>query len=215
MPGVAALSRRAKRVIYLFNSGGPSQMDLFDYKPKLQELRGTDLPESVRMGQRLTGMTSGRRVSGRAVGFQIRPAWPERTSGSASCCRTRRRSPTNCASSSRCTPRRSTTIRRSRFSNRLADRRPAEHRLVVRLRAGQREQGSAGIRRDGFTRQGQRPTAGRSQLGQRVSCPPNTRACASERRRTGAYLAIRRARPPAAARMLDRAERAESIQRMW
>lgn len=50
---------RAKRVIYLFQSGGPSQLDLFDYKPKLTAMRGQDLPESVRNGQRLTGMTSG------------------------------------------------------------------------------------------------------------------------------------------------------------
>src|SRR3982750_3991971 len=49
---------RAKRVIYLFQSGAPSQMDLFDYKPKLADLRGTELPASVRMGQRLTGMTA-------------------------------------------------------------------------------------------------------------------------------------------------------------
>lgn len=50
---------RAKRVIYLFQSGGPSQMDLFDYKPLMRKLHGTELPDSVRMGQRLTGMTSG------------------------------------------------------------------------------------------------------------------------------------------------------------
>jgi len=50
---------KAKRIIYLFQSGGPSQLDLFDYKPKLNELRGQDLPESIRKGQRLTGMTSG------------------------------------------------------------------------------------------------------------------------------------------------------------
>jgi len=50
---------RAKRVIYLFQSGGPSQMDLFDYKPQMAKVHGTDLPDSVRMGQRLTGMTSG------------------------------------------------------------------------------------------------------------------------------------------------------------
>jgi len=50
---------KAKRIIYLFQSGGPSQHDLFDYKPKLNEMRGMDLPESIRMGQRLTGMTSG------------------------------------------------------------------------------------------------------------------------------------------------------------
>lgn len=48
---------RAKRVIYLFMSGGPSQLDLFDYKPLLNEKQGEDLPESVRMGQRLTGMS--------------------------------------------------------------------------------------------------------------------------------------------------------------
>jgi hypothetical protein len=50
---------KAKRVIYLFQSGAPSQFETFDYKPKLNELRGQELPASVRMGQRLTTMTSG------------------------------------------------------------------------------------------------------------------------------------------------------------
>lgn len=50
---------KAKRVIYLFQSGGPSQMDLFDYKPMLSKMHGEELPASVRMGQRLTGMTAG------------------------------------------------------------------------------------------------------------------------------------------------------------
>ncbi|MEC3907188.1 DUF1501 domain-containing protein [Tamlana sp. 2201CG12-4] len=50
---------KAKRVIYLFQSGGPSQLELFDYKPLLNKMRGEDLPDSVRKGQRLTGMTSG------------------------------------------------------------------------------------------------------------------------------------------------------------
>ena len=50
---------RIKRIIYLFQSGGPSQLDLFDYKPLLYKMHGEELPESVRMGQRLTGMTSG------------------------------------------------------------------------------------------------------------------------------------------------------------
>jgi hypothetical protein len=50
---------RAKRVIYLFMAGGPSQMELFDYKPKLEQLHKTELPDSVRMGQRITTMTSG------------------------------------------------------------------------------------------------------------------------------------------------------------
>src|SRR5207253_6496724 len=51
----------AKRVIYLFMSGGPSHIDLFDYKPHLRELHGTELPASIRMGQRITGMASGQR----------------------------------------------------------------------------------------------------------------------------------------------------------
>ncbi len=50
---------KAKRIIYLFQSGGPSQLELFDYKPMLNKRRGEDLPESIRNGQRLTGMTSG------------------------------------------------------------------------------------------------------------------------------------------------------------
>jgi len=52
---------RAKHVIYLFMSGGPSHIDLFDYKPKLKEFHGQELPASVRMGQRITGMTSGQK----------------------------------------------------------------------------------------------------------------------------------------------------------
>jgi hypothetical protein len=59
LPGLPHFAPKAKRVIYLFQSGAPSQMDLFDYKPKLQDLRGTELPDSIRQGQRLTGMTSG------------------------------------------------------------------------------------------------------------------------------------------------------------
>ncbi len=52
---------KAKRVIYLFQSGAPSQIDLFDPKPGLKDARGQELPDSVRMGQRLTGMTSGQK----------------------------------------------------------------------------------------------------------------------------------------------------------
>ena len=49
---------KAKRIVYLFQSGAPSQLDTFDYKPVLEDLRGEDLPDSVRQGQRLTGMTA-------------------------------------------------------------------------------------------------------------------------------------------------------------
>lgn len=52
---------KAKQVIYLHMVGGPSQMDLYDYKPKMQEYFDKDLPDSVRMGQRLTTMTSGQK----------------------------------------------------------------------------------------------------------------------------------------------------------
>src|SRR4051812_5703274 len=49
---------KAKRIIYLFMAGGPSQHDLFDYKPLLNQMNGQDLPESVRGTQRLTGMSA-------------------------------------------------------------------------------------------------------------------------------------------------------------
>lgn len=52
------IAPKAKRVVYLFMSGGPSQFETFDYKPKLIEMMGQDLPESVRGGQRLTGMSA-------------------------------------------------------------------------------------------------------------------------------------------------------------
>jgi hypothetical protein len=53
------IAPKAKRVVYLFQSGGPSQLEMFDYKPMLQKMHGQDLPASVRKGQRLTAMSSG------------------------------------------------------------------------------------------------------------------------------------------------------------
>lgn len=58
MEGIPHFAAKAKRIIYLFQSGGPSQMELFDYKPRLVDLYKTELPESIRMGQRLTGMSA-------------------------------------------------------------------------------------------------------------------------------------------------------------
>ena len=52
---------KVKRVIYLFMSGGPSHIDLFDYKPRLKDFHGQELPAEIRMGQRITGMTSGQK----------------------------------------------------------------------------------------------------------------------------------------------------------
>ena len=114
--GLPHFAPKAKRVIYLFQSGGPSQMDLFDYKPKMNDLRGKELPDSIRNGQRLTGMTApGRAFPSRRRSSSL-PTTARAGPGSANCCRTPRKSSTTSASSSRCTPRRSITIRPSRFS---------------------------------------------------------------------------------------------------
>jgi hypothetical protein len=59
LPGIPHFAPKAKRVIYLFQSGGPSQMDLFDYKPNLDALHRQEVPNSIFNGQRLTGMTAG------------------------------------------------------------------------------------------------------------------------------------------------------------
>jgi len=58
LSGATNHAAKAKRVIFLFQHGGPSQLDLFDWKPNLAKLRGQELPDSVRQGQRLTGMTA-------------------------------------------------------------------------------------------------------------------------------------------------------------
>lgn len=57
-PGIPDFTPKAKRVIYMFQNGAPSQLELFDYKPKLTEMFGQELPSSVRGEQRLTGMTA-------------------------------------------------------------------------------------------------------------------------------------------------------------
>ena len=80
LPGGDLLGRthfppKAKRVIYLFQSGAPSQLDLFDYKPLLNKMNGQELPDSVRGGQRVTGMTAGQSsfpLAGSLFSFQQR-----------------------------------------------------------------------------------------------------------------------------------------------
>src|SRR4051795_3853332 len=59
LPGLPHFPPTAKRIIYLHMNGAPSQLDLFDYKPKLSEYFDKELPDSVRNGQRITTMTSG------------------------------------------------------------------------------------------------------------------------------------------------------------
>lgn len=70
--GLPHFAPKAKRIIYLFQNGAPSQLDLFDYKPMLQKMQGEDLPASIRMGQRLTGMTADQKkfpLAGTAFNF--------------------------------------------------------------------------------------------------------------------------------------------------
>ena len=61
LPGMPHFAPKAKRVIYLFMSGAPSQLDMWDYKPKMKEYYNKDLPDSIRNGQRITTMTSGQK----------------------------------------------------------------------------------------------------------------------------------------------------------
>ncbi len=61
LPSIPHFPGKAKRVIYMFMAGGPSHIDLFDYKPIQRKLHGTELPDSVRQEQRLTGMSSGQK----------------------------------------------------------------------------------------------------------------------------------------------------------
>ena len=71
-PSTQHLPARAKRIIYLTQSGAPSQVDLFDYKPLLQRFRGQVLPDSVRMGQRLTTMTASQKLTIQPSKFKFR-----------------------------------------------------------------------------------------------------------------------------------------------
>jgi hypothetical protein len=61
LPELPNFERKAKSIIYLFMCGGPSHIDTFDFKPELRKIHGTELPDSIRNGQRITGMTSGQK----------------------------------------------------------------------------------------------------------------------------------------------------------
>ena len=61
LPGFPHFAPKAKRLIYLHMNGAPSQLDLFDYKPQLADKFDTELPDSIRQGQRITTMNSGHR----------------------------------------------------------------------------------------------------------------------------------------------------------
>jgi len=98
---------KVKRVISLFMSGAPSQIDMFDYKPKMQQYFDTELPDSIRRGQRLTTMTSGQ------TRFPVAPSiFAFDRYGSAGADMSELPLQTRSVSCVRCSPKRSITIRR-------------------------------------------------------------------------------------------------------
>ena len=183
LPGLAGLPHfppRAKRVIYLFQSGAPSQMDLFDYKPALAERHGEDLPESIRMGQRLTAMTSGQKTSRRPVDLQVRATRPERGLGQRTVAahgEDRRRL---CFLKSMHTEAINHDPAITFFQTGCQLAGAAEHGLVGRLRPGQRERRPAGVRRDDLAAaEPDRPAALRPAVGQRLPADAATRGSSS------------------------------------
>ena len=106
---------KAKSVIYLFMAGGPSQLELFDYKPKLQELHGQPIPESFIEGKRFAFMDTFTKEPPKLLGTraQVRPARPVGGLGLRVPAAPRRRSSTTSPSSARWRPTSSTTARPS------------------------------------------------------------------------------------------------------
>ena len=177
---------RAKRIIYLFQSGGPAQQDLFDYKPLLNERNGQQLPAHVRQGQRLTAMSSSQ-SSIPLAGSQFRfarhghcGAWvsellphshaPHR--GRLVFC------PFHVHRSHQ--PRSGDHL----LSDRLPARRPARHGFLAFLRFGFREPKPAGVHRS-RQRGPRRTTVVCSPLGQRLSRFTPPRRALSIRQRPG------------------------------
>ena len=158
-------------------------MDLYDYKPEMDEWYDKDLPDSVRMGQRLTTMTSGQaRFPDRAVEVQVRPARQVRHVGQRTAAVHGEDGRRHVLHPHRCTPRRSTTSRPSRYmqtGNQITGRPCLGSWVVVRPGLAQRE--PADVRRAG--RQADQHRAGAGDLGaavvSRAICPANTPASPS------------------------------------
>ena len=191
-------------------NGGPSQMDLFDYKPKMAELFDKDLPESIRKGQRLTTMTSGQaRFPIAPSKYKFAAARPVRRLGqrAAAVHGEDRRRP---APSSRpSAPRRSTTTRPSPTSA-PATSSPAGRASGSWLSYGLGTMNAepAGVRRDDRRRgpaARRRPGALQPPLGLAASCPASTRASPCARRATRCCSCRTRpaSTPPTRRRMLD------------
>ena len=178
-------------MIYLFQSGAPSQLDLFDYKPQLAKTHGTDLPDSIRNGQRLTAMTAGQTSfpvaqsifkfaqHGQSRRVAQRAAAAHRQGG--------RRLVFHQVDAHRADQSRSG---RDVRADRLSARGAAEPGGLGVLRAGDDEPGPARVRRDDYR---QRPVAGGAAVGHWVPCRAGiresscgrwaTRCCMSRTRR--------------------------------
>ena len=197
---------RVKRVIYLFQSGGPSQLDLFDYKPLLRTMNGEELPESIRMGQRLTGMTAHQKSFPMAGSqFDVRAARQERHLGQRAAAAhgaDRRQAvhrPVDAHRSHQ--PRSRGDVR----PDRIAAGRPSVDRRVALLRARLRERQPA-RRSSSCSRAPARATSRSTRgCGAAASCRRSTRACSSARGKDPVLFlndpkGIDRDQPPADAR---------------
>ena len=99
LPGLPHFAPKAKRVIYMFMDGAPTHVDLFDWKPKIKEMHGQPVPEEYISGKRFSTMTGSPKGK-----LMLAPLEPFRSAdkaarGSAICCPSPRKSPTNCVSS--------------------------------------------------------------------------------------------------------------------
>ena len=176
---------KAKRVIYLFMAGGPSQLETFDYKPLLNERNGEELPDSVRLGQRLTGMSGNQAIA--AAGrfdLQVCATWPVRRLGQRVAAAHGARSWTTSASSARCTPRPSTTTRRSPSSRpaRRSHGRPSIGRVAAVTASAATTQNLPAFVVLITPGQGG-PAAVLAAVGQRLPAVRSIRACSSGRAR--------------------------------
>ena len=178
LAGLPHFPPKAKRVIFLFQSGAPSQMDLFDYKPALKEKRGIELPDFGSHGPaHHDDDFRPEEPAGRAVHFQVRAARPEWNLAQrafAAYGQYRRRILRHPIDADRGDqPRPGVTF----VPDRLAIGRPAEHGRLGRVWPGEPESRFARVRRSGLTRQrqSQRPTALRSPLGERLLADHATR----------------------------------------
>ena len=171
---------RARRVIYLFQSGGPSQLDLFDYKPLLRTMNGQELPDSVRMGQRLTGMTANQR-SFPLAGAQFEFARHGRSGAwlSELLPHTAKIVDELCFVRSLHTEAINHDPAMTFFQTGSQHGRPAAHRGLAVLRPRQREPRPAGVRRADLSRSAKATSRSTPGCGAAASCPRSTRACSS------------------------------------